>query len=153
MRTYLVVIDDSPEAGKAIRFAARRAQHTGGGVHILSIAEQAAFVAFGGIQATIEADAEAHAVEIVQQAAGEIVSELGTHPQITVKTGDAIKMVREILEQNPDISMLVLGAAAQGAPGPLVTYFTGNDCGTLSCPVIVIPGGLDDALIEQLSAN
>lgn len=30
MRTYLVVIDDSPEASLALRFAARRAARTGG---------------------------------------------------------------------------------------------------------------------------
>ena len=34
-RTYLVVIDDSPEARVALRFAARRASKTGGAVDVL----------------------------------------------------------------------------------------------------------------------
>ena len=37
MRTYLVVIDESPEAEIALRFAARRAVKTGGGVEILAL--------------------------------------------------------------------------------------------------------------------
>ncbi len=56
MRTYLVVIDDSPEATLALRFAARRAARTGGGVMVLAIVPPQDFVAFGGVQATIEAE-------------------------------------------------------------------------------------------------
>ncbi|MEE9433916.1 MAG: universal stress protein [Sphingorhabdus sp.] len=151
MRTYLVVVDESDEARLALRFAARRAIKIKGQVHILALVEQADFVAFGGIQATMAADAEAKAVEIVQQAAGELMTEMGMRPAITVKNGDAVEVVREVMEENPDINLLVLAAAAQGAPGPLVSHFTGNDCGTLSRPVIIIPGGLDDATIDELS--
>ena len=151
MRTYLVVIDESPEARIALRFAAIRARKTGGAVHVLALVEQADFVAFGGVQATMAADAEAKATEIVQQAAGEIMAELGTRPAITVREGDAVKVVRDVLEENPDISLLVLGASANGAPGPLVSHFTGNDCGSLTRPVIIIPGSFDDALIDQMA--
>ena len=151
MRTYLVVVDDSPESHKALRFAARRAMKTDGKVQILSLIEKAEFVAFGGVQATMAADAEAKALEVVEKAAGEILAEMGTLPEITVRDGDAVKVVREVMDSNPDINLLVLGAAAQGAPGPLVSHFTGNDCGTLSRPVIIIPGGLDMAMIDELS--
>ena len=37
MRKFLVVLDDSRECLNAMRFAALRASHTGGGVQILSI--------------------------------------------------------------------------------------------------------------------
>lgn len=151
MRIYLVVIDESPESRLALRFAATRAKKANGAVHILALVEQADFVAFGGVQATMAADAEAKATEIVQQAAGEIMAELGERPAITVRGGEATKVVREVLEENPNIDLLVLGAAANGAPGPLVSHFTGNDCGTLSRPVIIIPGSLDEESIDQLA--
>lgn len=151
MRTYLVVVDDSPESKVALRFGALRAHKTGGKVHILALVEQADFLAFGGVQATIAADAEAEAVGIVQQAAGEIVEEVGTRPTITVRSGEAVKVVREVMDENPDISLLVLATAPQGAPGPLVSHFTGNDCGTLSRPVLIIPGGLDADMVDDLS--
>ena len=56
MRTYLVVIDESEEARLALRFASRRAAKTGGAVHILALIEKADFVAWGGVQATMEAE-------------------------------------------------------------------------------------------------
>jgi len=151
MRTFLVVVDESPEVRVALRFAAQRAKQLGGNVHILALIEQADFVAFGGVQATMAADAEAKAVEIVQQAAGEIMAEIGERPEITVRNGDAVKVVREVMEENPDINLLVLGAAANGSPGPLVKHFTGNDCGSLSRPVLIIPGGLNEDDIDALA--
>jgi nucleotide-binding universal stress UspA family protein len=151
MRTYLVVVDDSPESHKALRFAARQAIKSNGKVHILALVEKAEFVAFGGVQATMAADAEAKALEVVEKAAGEILAEMGALPEITVKNGDAVKVVREVMDNNPDIHLLVLASAAQGAPGPLVSHFTGNDCGTLSRPVIIIPGGLEMEMIDELS--
>ena len=151
MRTYLVVIDETEEARLAVRFASRRAAKTGGAVHILALVEQAAFVAWGGVQATMEAEALSHAEELVTAAAGAKLVELGTRPEITVKAGEGVDVVRAMLNDHPEIAALVLGAAAQGAPGPLVMHFTGNGAGSLRCPVMVIPGSLDDAAIDELS--
>ena len=53
-RTYLVVIDDSPEARAALRFAARRAAKTGGEVDVLAVVEPQDFVKWGGVQDAIE---------------------------------------------------------------------------------------------------
>jgi nucleotide-binding universal stress UspA family protein len=151
MRTYLVVIDESDEARLALRFAARRASKTGGALHILSLVEQADFVAWGGVQATMEAEAREKAEQIVRVAAGTIFEELGIKPLITIKKGEGAEVVRELLEEHKDIAALVLGAAAQGAPGPLVAHFTGVNAGGLPCPVMVIPGSLDEEALDRLS--
>ena len=134
MRTYLVVIDESAEARLALRFAARRAAKTGGALHILSLVEKSDFVAWGGVQATMEAEAREKAEELVAAAAGTIFDELGLQPLITVKKGDGGEIVKEMLDEHPEIAALVLGAAAQGAPGPLVTHFTGHNSGSLPLP-------------------
>jgi nucleotide-binding universal stress UspA family protein len=151
MRTYLVVIDESEEARLALRFAARRAAKTGGGVHILALVERADFVAWGGVQATMEAEAREKAEQLVRVSAGTIFEELGIKPQITIRDGEGVEVVRELLAAHPEVAALVLGAAAQGAPGPMVAHFTGNDAGSLRCPVMVIPGSLSDAQLDELS--
>ncbi len=150
-RTYLVVIDETDEARVALRFAARRAAKTGGALHILTFIQKPDFVAWGGVQATMEAEATQRAQELVAHAAGAIFDELGTTPAITIKSGDAVAIVQEILAERPEIAALVLGAAASGAPGPLVSHFTGHSAGAMRCPVMVIPGSLDDAAIDVLS--
>jgi nucleotide-binding universal stress UspA family protein len=151
VRTYLVVIDESDEARLALRFASRRAAKTGGAVHILALIEKADFVAWGGVQATMEAENREKAEELVKAAAGTIFEELGLQPEITIRDGEGVEVVKELLEERPEIAALVLGAAAQGTPGPMVAHFTGNNAGSLRCPVMVIPGSLSDEALDELS--
>ncbi len=151
MRTYLVVIDETREAETALIFAARRAAKTGGAIHILALAPKPEFVQWGGVQATMEAEARDRTEALVTSAAGRLVHEAGIQPTITVRVGDSIAAVRAFLNDSTDIAALVLGAAPKGAPGPLVAHFAGHDAGTLPCPVMVIPGGLDRDAIERLS--
>jgi nucleotide-binding universal stress UspA family protein len=151
MRIYLVVVDDSPEAEIALRFAARRAVKTGGGVEIVSIVEPQEFIAFAGLQATIEDEALQQAEALVAAAAGTIIAESGLRPQITVREGDAPQVVRDLIAANRDIAALVLGAAASGAPGELVSHFAGADAGALPVPVTIVPGSLSREDIDRLS--
>ena len=137
MRVYLVIMDETDEALVALRFAARRAAKTNGAVHIIAHVPQQAFNAFGGIQATIEA-------------AGSILHESGKMPTITVRVGDSVKVVQGYLAEHPEVAALVLGAAPQGNPGPLVTHFTAA-AGSMPCPVFVVPGGLSQEDLERLS--
>ncbi|SFP46086.1 universal stress protein [Sphingomonas rubra] len=151
MRIYLVVIDDSPEAEIALRFAARRAVKTGGGVEILALLPPQEFIAFGGVQATIEAEERQRAEGLVAAAAGTLIAESGLRPTLRIKDGDGPRVIRDTITANPDIAALVLGAAASGAPGALVTHFTGADAGALSVPVMIVPGSLTREEIDRLS--
>jgi nucleotide-binding universal stress UspA family protein len=151
MRIYLVVVDDSPESEVALRFAARRAAKTGGGVEILALVPPQEFIAFGGVQATIEEEARTHAEGLVAKAAGTLVAESGLRPAITVREGEGPRVIRELIAGNPDIAALVLGAAAAGAPGPLIAHFAGTDAGALPVPVMIVPGSLTPEAIDRLS--
>ena len=150
MRVYLVVVDESEETHNALRFAARRAADTEGEVHLLALVPKQAFNAFGGVQATIEEEAHDRAEVMANSAAGELMSESGLMPQITVKMGDSKAVIDEYLAEHPEVAALVLGAAAEGNPGPLVTHFSGR-AGSLPCPLFVVPGGLSEDEIDRLS--
>ncbi|ODU22631.1 MAG: universal stress protein [Sphingomonas sp. SCN 67-18] len=151
MRIYLVVVDETEEAGIALRFAARRAAKTGGGVLILALIPPVEFVQWGSVQATIEEEARLRAEALVAGAAGTLMEEAGIRPAITVRQGEPVAVVRAVLAENPGVAALVLGAAATGAPGPLVAHFTGSDAGSMPCPVMIIPGSLGGEAIDRLS--
>ena len=151
MRIYLVVIDESEEASVALRFAARRAVKTGGGVEILALIPPVEFVQWGGVQATIEEEARLKAEGLVAAAAGTLVAESGLRPSITVRQGEANKVIREVIADSPDIAALVLASAASGAPGPLIGHFVGSDAAALPVPLMIVPGSLDNAAIDRLS--
>ena len=135
----------------ALRFAARRAAKTGDAIEILATIARAEFTPFGGVQATMEEEAQLRARALVAAATGEIFEEAGIQPSITVRQGETVAIVRALLAERNDIAALVLGAAAEGAPGPLIATFTGAEAGQLPCPVMIVPGNLSSEAIDRLS--
>ncbi len=151
MRAYLVVIDETDEARAALRYAARRAARTGGQVDILALIPPQEFVQWGGVQAAMEEEARLRAEAMVLQASGAITEEAGVKPSILVRQGDPVKAITEMLNERDDIASLVLGAASEGGPGPLVSHFAGPAAGALPCPLVIVPGRLSDEALDRLS--
>ena len=151
MRVYLVIIDETEEARVALRFATRRAAKTSGSVHLLALVPRQPFIAFGGLQATIEAEALERAEALVANAADAISGDIATLPAIAVRQGDGVEVVRAYLAEHPEVAALVLGAARDGGPGPLVSHFTGAGAGQMPCPVFIVPGSLSEGDIDRLS--
>jgi nucleotide-binding universal stress UspA family protein len=151
-RTYLVVMDDSGEARAALRFAARRAAKTGGGLEVLAIISGQDFVQWGGVQAAIEEEQQLRIEASVAEALSELPGTEALRPgAILIRAGEPAALVRDLLGTRDDIAALVLGTTPTGDPGPLVSAFTGSDSGRLPCPVMLIPGGLSDERLEALS--
>ncbi len=150
MRTYLVIMDETEEARQALRFASRRAADTSGSVHILALVRPENFNAFGAVQATIEEEAQDRAEVIANSAAGALFAENGKMPTISVEVGETREIIRDYLAANPEVAALVLGAATEGGPGPLVTHFSAH-AGQLPCPLYIVPGGLGMEDIDKLA--
>lgn len=150
MRVYLVIMDESEEAQKALRFASRRAAASGGAVHILALVQPQNFNAFGGVQATIEQEAKDRAEVMASSAAGNLFSESGKMPTISVRVGEGQAIIKAYLGEHPEVAALVLGAAPGGGPGPLVSHFSAHS-GDLPCPLYVIPGGASNEDIDRLA--
>ena len=150
MRVYLVIMDETEEAVRALRFASRRAMKTGGAVHILALVPRENFNAFGAVQATIEQEALDRAEMVASSAAGSIFAESGKMPVISVRTGDAQGVIKDYLAEHPEVAALVLGTAKEGGPGPLVSHFSAH-AGALPCPLFLVPGGMTDEDLDRLS--
>ena len=91
MRTYLVVIDETEEASIALRFASRRAMKTNGALHILAIVKSEEFVAWGGVQATLEEEAKNRAEALVSSAAGTLLKKQASGHPLPSSRGKARK--------------------------------------------------------------
>lgn len=149
--TYLVVVDDTPESRVAMRYAALRASHVGARVTLLHVLPPAEFMQWGGVQDLIEAEADESAAALLAGVADELARASGRSPGTIVRRGETIAVILETVAADPSIRALVLGAAVRGAPGPLVSFFAGERAGTLSCLVMIVPGGLDDARLAELT--
>lgn len=149
-RKFLVMIDKTPECSVALRFATRRAQHTGGRVTLLCVAEIEDFQQWKGVEDIMREEAHKAAENLLHNAA-KIVNELaGITPELVIEHGRPAGCLLELIKRDKDISILVLAAStAQEGPGPLVSMFAGP--GMQAIPVTIVPGGLSEEAIDQLA--
>lgn len=134
-----------------MRFAALRAAHVGARVTLLHTMPATEFIQWGGVQDLIEAEAKDKADTLLASVADELFVLSGQRPGMIVRQGEATASVLETVTADPSIKALVLGAAQKGTPGPLVSFFAGEHAGTLPCLVMIVPGGLDDARLADLT--
>lgn len=150
-KSFLVVVDDTPESRVAMRFAALRASHVGARVTLLHVIPATEFIQWGGVQDLMEAESQATAEALLAGVADELFALSGQRPSMVVRKGEASAAVLEMIAHDPSIRALVLGAASKGAPGPLVAFFAGERAGTLPCLVMIVPGGLDERRLADLT--
>jgi len=151
-RVFLVVVDDSPEMKIALRYACRRAARTNGRVAMLYVMEPADFQEWVGVSNLMRDEARQQAEAVMQKMAGEVQKHAGSFPILHFREGERQDEVLKLIDEEPSISILVLGAAtgAKG-PGPLVSSLTGKQVGKLRIPITIVPGNLSDADIENIA--
>ncbi|MEW5686498.1 MAG: universal stress protein [Pseudomonadota bacterium] len=154
-RKFLVVADDSPEFGAALRFACRRARSTGGYVALLRVIEPAVFEHWSGVREEIARQQRQEAESALQQTAELVQAETGLPPEFLIKEADSARVaLKQVLTEDADIKILVLAAAVGGrGPGPLVSSIAkeGVKWGDRKVPITIVPGDLTDAEIDELA--
>ena len=154
-RKFLVIADDSPEFGAALRYACQRARSTGGHVALLRVIEPAVFEHWSGVREEMERQELAEAEAVLQRLAEQVVAQMGAAPEFLIKHAENTKAaIRSVVSDDPDIKILVLAAAVGGrGPGPLVASIAkeGVNWGARKLPVTVVPGDLTDEEIEDLA--
>ena len=68
-RKFLVVVDKTPECKVALRFATRRAQHTGGRVSLICVAQLGDFQQWRGVEEIMRDEAHEEAESAIHNAA------------------------------------------------------------------------------------
>ena len=150
---FLVIVDDSPELNVAIRFAAKRAQNTSGGVILLNIIEQFDPQQWQSIEDIILQESREKAQEKLQKWSKIINDLTGIVPELIIKEGVPSEKIVETLESDSAIRFLVLAAAEAEQPGPLVSLLAGQKSGKLPVPIVIIPQGLTNEVIDDLASG
>jgi nucleotide-binding universal stress UspA family protein len=151
-RVFLVVVDESPEMPKALRYACRRAKRTGGRVAMLYVMEPPEGQQWGAVVDLMRQEARQQAEEVVARYAENASSLTGQPPSIYIREGKSRDELLKLLAEDRSISVLVLGAASGSeGPGPLVTALTGKFGSQLRVPLTIVPGALSEAEIDAIS--
>lgn len=151
MRKFLVVLDDSRECLNAMRFAAMRAAHTGGGVQILSVIPPDEFNHWVGVAEIMRAEARERIEVHFEVYAKWMRDRQDVDPALVIREGDPISEILAQIREDSDIGVLVLGASVDGkGPGPLVTHLTRNS-GSLPIPFTIVPGDMSKERLEAIT--
>lgn len=148
---FLVVVDDTPEFQSALRFASLRAARVGGGVTMLYVIPPADFQHWAAVELLMREEARQEAEAHLQLMADRILDFSGIMPEIVIEEGLAPDLILNRINTDRDIHVLVLGASANGGPGPLVSAFGGPLLQKLSVPLVIVPGNLGDEQIDRLA--
>ncbi|MEL7082111.1 MAG: universal stress protein [Pseudomonadota bacterium] len=151
MRKFLVVLDDSRECLNAMRFAAMRAAHTGGGVAILSIIPPDEFNHWIGVGNVMREEARERIHAHFEVFAKWMRDKQGIDPELVIREGQAVDEIMGHIREDSEIGVLVLGAGTDNkGPGPLVTQLSRN-AGSLPIPITIVPGDLSKEKLEAIT--
>ncbi|MBR9825091.1 MAG: universal stress protein [Alphaproteobacteria bacterium] len=153
-RKFLVIADETEEGRTALYFAARRAQRTGSKVLIVAAHEPSDFNHWIGVAETAKREAEDAAEAMLESMAEDAEAVTGERPELLLREGNRASVLASVLEDDPAISLLILGAARSSeGPGPLVSALARGK-GLFSkraVPVTVVPGDMSCDEIDALT--
>ena len=151
MRKFLVVLDDSRECLNAMRFAALRAAHTGGGVQILSVIPPEEFQHWIGVADIMRQEARERIVAHFEVFAKWMRDRQGIDPELVIREGEPVSEIFSQIQEDTQIGVLVLGAGTdKSGPGPLVTQLS-RTSGNLPIPITIVPGEMSKERLEAIT--
>lgn len=151
MRKFLVVLDDTRECLNAMRFAALRAAHTGGGVTILSIISPEDVQHFVGVADLMRQEARERIEAHFEVFAKWMRDRQGINPDLVIREGEPVGEILSLIRDDPEIGVLVLGAGTdKSGPGPLVTQMS-RSSGNLPIPITIVPGDISKERLESIT--
>jgi hypothetical protein len=128
-----------------------RASPTGGGVAILSVFAPEEFNHWIGVGAVMREEARERIHAHFEVFAKWMRDKQDVDPELVIREGEAVQEIMAHVQSDPEIGVLVLGAAVdKKGPGPLVTQLTRNS-GSLPIPVTIVPGDLSKERLEAIT--
>jgi nucleotide-binding universal stress UspA family protein len=148
----LVIVDDTAEWDRAVYYASRWAMRVGGGVVMLRVIEtEDQNQQWLGVADIMRAEAHEAANEALDRASGRANGIAAITPERVIREGVPGEQILDVIDKDPDISMLVLAAnAGAEGPGPIISTMA-KTVGAFPIPLVIVSGALSDAEIDGLS--
>lgn len=150
--TFLVCVDGSKDCRVAMRFACLRARNTDGYVVLLHVVEPEDFQHWVAVEKLMAEERRAEAEALLNELAAEVHDFAGFRPAVAVREGRRAEEILNLVEEDPSIDILVLGAAPEGeGSNELVRGLSAQLTKRLTIPLTIVPGNLTDAQLEDIT--
>lgn len=149
----LVIADESEEFPDALIYGGLICRNTGWRLVMLRVIEPSDPAPWASITDEMRRQAYDAAESLTQRFAAEVWAECGVTAEPVLREGDLKRGLRELIEEDATVKLVVLAAAAgPGGPGPLVTQLGKSaGLGPRPVPVLVVPGALTRDEIRALA--
>ncbi|MDP6474972.1 MAG: universal stress protein [Alphaproteobacteria bacterium] len=150
--TFLVCVAHDDHSAVAARFAAMRAQNSGGAVALLHVTQPPEFQHWAAVGERMREETREDAQALFDQLAGEVEALLHFKPTLHIREGSIGEEIIAHIEQSETIDLLVVGAAPpDDGHGSLISWLAGQLAGRLNIPLVVVPGNLSDQQLRDLT--
>jgi nucleotide-binding universal stress UspA family protein len=150
-RKFLAIIDATPECVKAVLYAGRRAQKTGGALVLVFVCPPGDFQHWIGVEEIMRAEAREEAEAALDKFAQVARDKANIDPELVIREGTTRDEIFALIEEDPDIALLVLAAGdTKEEPGPLVSSIAGRGQ-PFPIPVVVVPSDMSEEDLEAVT--
>ncbi len=147
-RRYLVCVDNNSASHHALRYACHMARQRGGRVEILHVVEPADFSLFS-VANVMKEENRQEAESFLKRLSEEAFEITGNVPALLVREGKTGDQIIAALEEEPGVSVLLLGITSGSAKhGKLAAWLTARLGESIHMPLLLIPGNLSSRDME-----
>ncbi len=148
---FLVCVDRSEAAHTALRFACLKARKRGGVVDILHVIEPSEFQSIFSVSDQIQQDKHSEAEELLLRLSEEAAALTGILPTVLRRDGSVGPEILKAAVEDAGVNMLVLGVNPGQTKGKLVAWLCQQLGQDLIMPILLVPGNLTEAQMEELA--
>jgi len=150
--TFLACVANDDHSRTAARFAALRARNSHGRLDLLHVVGPPEFQHWAAIGALMREEIAAEGRALLEAISMEVARFGEISPRLHLKEGPIGEEILRHVEADPSINVLVVGAAPPDTRrGSLISWLAGQLAGQLRIPLVIVPGTLSDAELQDLT--
>ena len=149
----LVIADGSKEMEVALQYACARSKKTNRKIIIATFIEPLDVLTTQGVTEIMQNEAREEAEKNLQYAASIVKESTGFIPVLQIREGEIIKELKNLIEEEKNINVLVLAANVdvKDNPGPIINALVSKELSSFRIPVMIVPGNFSKDHIALLT--
>ena len=144
--SFLVCVSRENSSTVAARFAALRAQNSGGKVALLHVTQPPEFQHWAAVGKRMREEMRADAEVLLNEVRDGIMDILHTKPSLHIREGRIGEEILSHVDENNSIDLLVVGPTQPNEGRGSLQL-----AGRLKIPLVIVPGNLTDKQLRNLT--
>ena len=153
-RYILVIADGSKEMEVALQYACARSKKTNRKIIVATFIEPIDVLTTQGVTEIMQNEAREEAEKNIKFASDVVKKSTGELPVINIREGEIIQELKNLINEEKNISVLVLGANVdekEKNPGPIINSLVSKELSNFRIPIMIVPGNFSNEHISLIS--